>query len=354
MTDTEMMTIGEFAKSVGLTASALRFYDDAGLLRPERVDAASGYRFYADSQLPRAVRLRQLRDIGMSLPTVAQCLAGTEADVARLIDEHLSTTAAAAEAVKRAAATVRASLSESTPLDLCETSGPVLSAAIDQVLVTTVDDPEAPVLSGVHVEVAPDAVSLIATDRYRLAVRTLVPKRSAPHTWSGTVDGEDLRRAVSKLRRSAEVSLKADSRTLVLTSADGPSARCALLTEPFPDYHQMLDALAPVTNRVAVRKQTIVKVLERAASAVLGLNLSNGTVSVLPERVNIDQASATGADLTVWFDLATLYPALVQALGPDVLIDIRGVDQPATVRSADNGDLTTLTMPRRAPSVAAD
>ncbi|UVT27223.1 MerR family DNA-binding transcriptional regulator [Rhodococcus pyridinivorans] len=38
------MSIGVFAELVGLTASALRFYDDAGLLRPEQVDPSTGYR----------------------------------------------------------------------------------------------------------------------------------------------------------------------------------------------------------------------------------------------------------------------------------------------------------------------
>ena len=59
--------------------------------------------------------------------------------------------------------------------------------------------------------------------------------------------------------------------------------------------------------------------------------------------------AATGADLTVWFELTTLYPALSHALGNDVMIDLRGIDQPATMRSADSGDLTTLVMPCQSP-----
>ena len=43
---------------MGLTASALRFHDDCDLLRPTRVDPASGYRWYAVSQEPRARLLR--------------------------------------------------------------------------------------------------------------------------------------------------------------------------------------------------------------------------------------------------------------------------------------------------------
>lgn len=347
-----MMAIGEFARAVGLTASALRFYDDAGLLRPERVDPTSGYRFYSDSQLARATRIRQLRDLGMSLPTIARYFSASEADAASLIDEQVAAATAQAEAIQQTAATIKASLSHSAPAELCLISGPVLAAAIDQVLVTTVDDPEVPVLGGVHVEIGPDSVSLSATDRYRLATRTLVPDGLAAEPWAGTVEGTGLQRAVSRLRRSPKVSVKADSRTLLLALADGTVLPCALCSDTFPDYQQMIDALSEVTNRVTVDRQTIVKALEQAASQTLGLSVSNGKVTIRPEGSRLDRASATGPDLTVWFDLTTLYPALTHALGPDVLIDLRGDEQPATIRSADDGDLTVLAMPRRAPSMA--
>ena len=39
-----LMTVGEFALATGLSAKALRFYDERGLLAPADVDAHSGYR----------------------------------------------------------------------------------------------------------------------------------------------------------------------------------------------------------------------------------------------------------------------------------------------------------------------
>jgi DNA-binding transcriptional MerR regulator len=39
----------------------LRHYDATGLLRPARVDAASGYRFYQASQLARLNRIIALK-----------------------------------------------------------------------------------------------------------------------------------------------------------------------------------------------------------------------------------------------------------------------------------------------------
>ncbi|MEU7070671.1 MerR family transcriptional regulator [Streptomyces narbonensis] len=64
------MTIGEFARASRLSAKALRRYDDLGLLTPARVDAHSGYRYYAGAQVERARLVAWLRRIGMPLAEV--------------------------------------------------------------------------------------------------------------------------------------------------------------------------------------------------------------------------------------------------------------------------------------------
>jgi hypothetical protein len=43
------LTISAFARFVGLAPSALRFYDDCGVLKPAHVDGTSGCRYYAQS-----------------------------------------------------------------------------------------------------------------------------------------------------------------------------------------------------------------------------------------------------------------------------------------------------------------
>ena len=45
-----LLGIGEMSRRSGLTVSALRFYDGAGLLVPAYVEPASGYRRYRDDQ----------------------------------------------------------------------------------------------------------------------------------------------------------------------------------------------------------------------------------------------------------------------------------------------------------------
>lgn len=68
------MTIGEFAALSGLSAKALRFYDEKGLLAPRDVDPTTGYRRYGAGQVRRAATIKLLRDMGMPLAQVREAV----------------------------------------------------------------------------------------------------------------------------------------------------------------------------------------------------------------------------------------------------------------------------------------
>jgi DNA-binding transcriptional MerR regulator len=74
-----VFAIGDFSKLARVTVKALRLYDQMGLLKPAKVDAASGYRYYSAAQLPRLNRLLVLKELGFSLESAG-----------RLLDAHLS------------------------------------------------------------------------------------------------------------------------------------------------------------------------------------------------------------------------------------------------------------------------
>ena len=63
-----LLSIGEFARLSRLSAKARRRYDELGLLRPERVDPDSGYRWYAAGPLEQARMVAALRQIGTGDP----------------------------------------------------------------------------------------------------------------------------------------------------------------------------------------------------------------------------------------------------------------------------------------------
>lgn len=366
MTGSGEKSIGEFARLTGLTASALRFYDDAGLLRPDRVDASNGYRWYRTQQVEQAVRLRQLREIGMPLTMVADSLTASPEEAARILDAHVAGVLARTAEVRDVAAQITGGIDSIRIQLLCSLSGPGLAAAIDQVSSSVSDDPALPVLRGIHVSVDPTSasVSLMATDRYRLAIRSLTtiggadPAPAVGHQWSGTISADDLRALTPHLRSTASVLVEIGEHVVRFHTADRSEGFFRLLTGTFPDVPGMIDALPPVTHRLTLRTRQIVRVLELNASAVVGLQVVTGDAHLVlgaDPRCGGDtillEGRVTGPDVTVWFELSTLHPALSLAIGSDAMIELRGTDQPATIRSADDGDLTTVVMPRRRPTV---
>lgn len=86
-----------------------------------------------------------------------------------------------------------------------------------------------------------------------------------------------------------------------------------------------------------------------AGHLLLGADSRSGDGAVPMDHTVPLEGQVTGPDVTVWFGLSTLHPALSLAIGSDAMIELRGTDQPATIRSADDGDLTTVVMPCRAP-----
>ncbi|MYU32448.1 MerR family transcriptional regulator [Streptomyces sp. SID8358] len=69
-----MFTIGDFARYGRVSARMLRHYDALGLLRPDRTDPATGYRYYGAAQLARLNRLIALKDLGLTLQQVGAVL----------------------------------------------------------------------------------------------------------------------------------------------------------------------------------------------------------------------------------------------------------------------------------------
>jgi DNA-binding transcriptional MerR regulator len=67
------MQIGEVAQKVGLATSAIRFYEEKGLIpEPERTD--SGYRDYDPAAVDRLLFIRSGQAVGLTLAELGQVL----------------------------------------------------------------------------------------------------------------------------------------------------------------------------------------------------------------------------------------------------------------------------------------
>ncbi len=74
-----MFRIGEFSQIARVSGRLLRYYDSIGLLRPQRIDPETGYRYYSAGQLGQLNRILALKELGLSLDQVA-----------RMLDERIS------------------------------------------------------------------------------------------------------------------------------------------------------------------------------------------------------------------------------------------------------------------------
>ena len=78
-----MFRIGEFSRLTQVSIRMLRYYDEAGLLKPAQVDSWTGHRLYAAEQIPHLNRIRYLRDSGFQVSEIARAL---EMDDSALLD----------------------------------------------------------------------------------------------------------------------------------------------------------------------------------------------------------------------------------------------------------------------------
>lgn len=105
---TTMMTIGDFSRATRLSAKALRFYHQVGLLEPVRVDASNGYRLYAPEQIADAQVVRTLRSLDVPVDDVREILAAPSvAERNEVIAAHLDRMEARLEETRAAVASLR-------------------------------------------------------------------------------------------------------------------------------------------------------------------------------------------------------------------------------------------------------
>jgi MerR family transcriptional regulator, thiopeptide resistance regulator len=98
-------SIQEITKVTGTTSRTLRHYGQLGLLEPSRT-GPGGLRFYDERSLVRLQRILLLRELGLSLPLIAQSLAD-EQKLTQALHEHLALLEQERDRVERQIRSVR-------------------------------------------------------------------------------------------------------------------------------------------------------------------------------------------------------------------------------------------------------
>ncbi|MEU4198494.1 MerR family transcriptional regulator [Streptomyces sp. NPDC026294] len=361
----ELLGIGAFGRRVGLAPSALRFYDDCGVLRPLKVDPASGYRFYGAEQEGRAVLLRRLREAGLPLLDARAVLDGGEAEARTALHMHLERTRRTADAARvLIEEMLRGSPAEAPqpPRGWAGVGGAELASAVRQVGPAVADaDTRAkhPVLGCVLLELDDGEVRVVATDRYRLAVRTLrATTGGAPCRL--LIEAGELAETAAWALRQQHIDIKVDGDEGRLIGEGGVSRAFVGDAGEFPDYRVVLDGTGAVRHRIIADRTALREAFaEREKGAVITVRAGAQEVLVSGGgsegeggdggRAAVEvSAACSGPPLRIAFDPAVLVPALESGVGPDVLLEVASEGEPVVVRSADQGSFTTLVMPVQA------
>lgn len=352
-----LLSIGAFARRVGLAPSALRFYDDCAVLRPTHVDTATGYRYYAAAQQPRAALLRRLREAELPLVDATAVLDGPHEEAREVLRAHLGRTRESAVAARAAIVEILRALPGGTRRAEVRVGGAELAGAVRQVgsaVAAGAAREEFPVLGRVLVEIDGEEIRLVATDRYRLAVRALRPLSAAGEPCELLVGVDALGELAEWARRLPEVTVEVEGRHARVRGG-GACRELPDSDEVFPAYRMVLDGLGAARHRVIADRgglrRAVADRLDTGHRAIT-LTTAGDDLLVSPEKpegpdVIALRAICTGPPLRIAFDPGVLRSALDASVGPDVLLEIASTAQPVVVRSADQGSFTTLVMPVR-------
>ena len=241
--------------------------------------------------------------------------------------------------------------------ELPATTGVIASdtfaTAVSQVAVAAGRDDSLPTLTGVHIEIEEDKVTLAATDRYRLAVREFCWDPSTPGlSTSALLRARTLADAAKSLTGSKTVSLSfaptASNDRLAGFAGEGKLMTSRMLDGTFPPYRHLLPSESTTTAVVEVAPflDSVRRVALVADKTIpLRLEFADGGVSLEAGTGEEAQATETidvllnGEPISIAFNPTFLADGL-QAVGtPFVQISFTGSNKPAilTGRNEPNG-----------------
>ena len=227
------------------------------------------------------------------------------------------------------------------------------ATAVAQVAIAAGRDDSLPTLTGVHIEIEEDKVTLAATDRYRLAVREFTWDPSTPGlSTSALLRARTLAEAAKSLTGSKTVSLSfaptASNDRLAGFAGEGKLMTSRMLDGTFPPYRHLLPSESTTTAVVEVAPflDSVRRVALVADKTIpLRLEFADGGVSLEAGTGEEAQATETidvllnGEPISIAFNPTFLADGL-QAVGtPFVQISFTGSNKPAilTGRNEPNG-----------------
>ena len=194
------------------------------------------------------------------------------------------------------------------------------SSAIAQVVVAASRDDVTPVITGVQLEAAQGSIGLVATDRYRVAIRRVEWHSEQPEASTALVPARTLQEVGRTFGGSGDVTIsitRGGDRELIGFSADRKTVTSLLIKGNFPPvrrlFPEVVDHFAVVgTAELVEATRRVQLVLEREAA----LKYSFGEDGLTLEAAGSEQAQASEQ-----IDAVLTGEPVVVSLKPQFLLD---------------------------------
>ena len=218
----------------------------------------------------------------------------------------------------------------------------LFAAAVSQVAVAASRDDVTPVITGVQLEISENSLSLIATDRYRVAVREIewTGGESSKEGVTALVPARTLTEIGKTFGHSGSISVaitSTDERELIAFQADKKTVTSLLIKGNFPPvkrlFPEVVDNYAVInTGELIEAVRRVSLVLEREAALRFSFSIDGLTL----EAIGSEQAQAsetidaflTGTDTVVSLKPAFLLDGLGAVHSEFVRISFTKTDNP--------------------------
>lgn len=95
------MTIKDFAKLCKCNPQTLRYYDKENLLKPNRVDHWTGYRYYSEEQALDFVKIKNLQEADFSIKEIKELLTKDDEDIYQAFEKKIQDQVAKLERIRK-------------------------------------------------------------------------------------------------------------------------------------------------------------------------------------------------------------------------------------------------------------
>jgi len=233
-----------------------------------------------------------------------------------------------------------------------------VASTIGRVAGAASTDEGRPVLTGVFMTAEGNSMTMVATDSYRLAVKTTELSSAVTSAIEANVPARALRE-LSRLIDSVDGDTKLDlwlGENQAVFGCAGTRLASRLIDGQFPNYKQLIPD--KFDHEVTINRDELLEVVRRVSqlaqrNAALKLAFSDGELTISAETQDLGDASESmpvafkGDPLEVGFNPDFVRAGLESIEGDEILFKLISPLRPGLLEPTDGDDFSYLVMPIR-------